>query len=228
MTIAPLRRYVLSGMAVATLAGCGSSLLRQPGVAPGEVTARKATTAQQTRRNLKYAVLYNFKSGASDSAVRRTGAEPYATLINVNGTLYGTTVGGGDKTNDGTVFSITKSGTEAVVYRFKGYTGAAVSDGSQPEAALLDVKGTLYGNTRFGGSRTTIGSDSGECGPSGCGTVFSIAPSGRERVLHSFTGSLGEDGSNPEAALIDVNGTLYGTTETGGKYEYGEVFSLAP
>jgi hypothetical protein len=82
-------------MAVAMLAGCGSSLLRQPGVAPGEVTARKATTAQQTRRNLKYAVLYNFKGGASDSAVRRTGAEPYATLINVNGTLYGTTETGG-------------------------------------------------------------------------------------------------------------------------------------
>jgi uncharacterized repeat protein (TIGR03803 family) len=197
MTIAPLRRYVLSGMAAAMLAGCGSSLLRQPGVAQGDVAPRKATTAQQTRRNLKYAVLYNFKGGASDGEYPLAGlislkgtlygttagggcdngegcgtvfsltpsgtetilhnfggskdwAEPYATLINVNGTLSGTTVSGGDKTNDGTVFSITKSGTEAVVYRFKGYTGAALSDGLGRRLRPLQLEHKLRRPGRIG------------------------------------------------------------------------------
>jgi uncharacterized repeat protein (TIGR03803 family) len=46
-----------------------------------------------------------------------------------------------------------------------------------------------------------------------------------ERVLHSFNGT---DGANPYAALIDVKGLLYGTTEVGGAYNYGVVFSLKP
>lgn len=48
---------------------------------------------------------------------------------------------------------------------------------------------------------------------------------GRERVLHTFDGS---DGSHPGAGLIDVGGTLYGTTYSGGAYAYGTVFSLKP
>ena len=50
--------------------------------------------------------------------------------------------------------------------------------------------------------------------PPGCGTVFSVTPSGQEKVLHAFAGA--SDGANPNAALIDVNGTLYGTTVHGG------------
>jgi hypothetical protein len=34
--------------------------------------------------------------------------------------------------------------------------------------------------------------------------------SGSEKVLHSF--GYGSDGATPLAGLIDVNGTLYGTT----------------
>ena len=60
-----------------------------------------------------------------------------------------------------------------------------------------------------------------------CGTVFSITTGGTEKVLHSF--GKGTDGSNPYAGLIDVNGTLYGTTVYGGAYDYyGTVFSLKP
>ena len=51
----------------------------------------------------------------------------------------------------------------------------------------------------------------------GCGTVFSVTPGGTEKVLHSF-GEAG-DGANPLwADLIDVSGTLYGTTNAGGSY----------
>jgi len=45
-------------------------------------------------------------------------------------------------------------------------------------------------------------------------------------VLYSF-GSSG-DGALPRAGLINVKGTLYGTTEVGGASGYGTVFSVSP
>jgi uncharacterized repeat protein (TIGR03803 family) len=44
-------------------------------------------------------------------------------------------------------------------------------------------------------------------------------------VLFSFDGS---DGAEPAASLIDVNGTLYGTTQDGGTHTGGTVFALSP
>ena len=50
------------------------------------------------------------------------GAEPFAGLTNVRGTLYGTTSEGGyrGETGDGTVFKITTSGKETVLWPFLG------------------------------------------------------------------------------------------------------------
>jgi hypothetical protein len=60
--------------------------------------------------------------------------------------------------------------------------------------------------------------------------VFSVTTSGVEKVLHNF-GDV-RDGYGPYSAVIDVNGTLYGTTECGGTYNScivgGTVFSLKP
>jgi uncharacterized repeat protein (TIGR03803 family) len=146
-------------------------------------------------------VLYHFKGGTD-------GAGPYAGLIDVNGTLYGTTISGGGPSNNGTVFSVSTTGTEHVLHRFAGAT-----DGAQPEAGLLDVNGTLYGTTTYGGGST------------GGGTVFKIDTAGNEQVVHRF-GS-GADGWGPAASLVDVNGTLYGTTLYGGGNDKGTVFSIS-
>jgi uncharacterized repeat protein (TIGR03803 family) len=89
-----------------------------------------------------------------------------------------------------------------VLYRFRGG-----SDGRNPQSGLIDVNGTLYGTTYFGGDGTG-------CYAPGCGTVYSISTSGTEKVLYAFKG--GSDGFFPVAGLIDVQGTLYGTTEEGG------------
>ncbi len=137
----------------------------------------------------------------------------------MKGTLYGTTWAGGKGEtilldNCGTVFTITPAGSERVLYSFQGG-----HDGSQPTASLLDVSGTLYGTTKGGGGY-------GAYCHGGCGTVFSITTSGKERVLHVF-GRGDSDGEIPEASLIDVNGTLYGTTEDGGKHGGGTVFSVS-
>jgi uncharacterized repeat protein (TIGR03803 family) len=61
------------------------------------------------------------------------------------------------------------------------------------------------------------------------GTVYSISTSGSESVLYTFAG--GSDGASPMASLLDVNGTLYGTTEYDGnkpKCNCGTVFALTP
>ena len=42
-------------------------------------------------------------------------------------------------------------------------------------------------------------------------------------TLASFNGS---NGANPEAGLTLIGNTLYGTTDEGGAYAYGTVFSL--
>jgi uncharacterized repeat protein (TIGR03803 family) len=158
-------------------------------------------------------VLHTFKGRSGD------GAYPYAGLINVRGTFYGTTSEGGTCSSFvggcGTVFSLTPSGTETVLYSFKG---SGSGDGNLPTMSLVDVKGTLYGTTYEGGAN---------CGSSGgCGTVFSITPSGAETVLHSFGRS--GDGANPYAGLglLNVKGTLYGTTIFGGANGDGTVFAI--
>jgi uncharacterized repeat protein (TIGR03803 family) len=159
----------------------------------------------------KEKVLHSFGRGSD-------GREPRAGLIDINGTLYGTTYSGGNYIHiSGTVFSITPGGTEKVLYSFGGGSGYG---GPNPAAGLVDVSGTLYGTTSRGGDL--------KCQDQyghGCGTVFSITPSGKEKVLYSFGGRSG-DGEGPMATLLNVNGTLYGTTLLGGAYNHGTVFSI--
>jgi uncharacterized repeat protein (TIGR03803 family) len=47
-----------------------------------------------------------------------------------------------------------------------------------------------------------------------------------ETVVYSFGG--GSDGVRPRAGLINVGGTLYGTTEGGGASNRGTVFAVTP
>jgi uncharacterized repeat protein (TIGR03803 family) len=164
-------------------------------------------------------VLHSFGKGTD-------GAYPYAGITDVHGTLYGTTWGGGSHSSCGdryggcgTVFSVTPRGTEALLHRFAGG-----SDGAYPQAALTEVNGRLYGTTAAGGGASGCAH--------GCGTIFSISTSGAETVLHSF--SKFSDGRVPLAALLHVNGTLYGTTVRGGMRSgncargCGTVFSFVP
>ena len=148
-------------------------------------------------------------------AGRPDGENPEAALINIKGTLYGTTATGGQHYG-GTVFSITTAGKEKTLYSFCSKHQCA--DGSGPESGLINVNGTLYGTTIYGGGTT-------QCGSIGCGTVFSVTTAGKEKVLYSF-GGRSADGANPYAGLINVNGTLYGTTAAGGTYGSGTVFAL--
>jgi len=146
-------------------------------------------------------VLYGFP-GAAD------GAYPSASLTRDSaGNLYGTA--GGGTSGWGVVYRVDSSGRQNVLYTFSG--GA---DGSTPIAGVIrDSAGTLYGTTLFGGA-------------SSWGVVYKVSPSGKETVLHTFTGSA--DGGYPRAGLIhDSAGSLYGTTSTGGAFGNGVVFKLS-
>jgi uncharacterized repeat protein (TIGR03803 family) len=174
----------------------------------------------------KYGTIYSITTAGNETVVYSfgdvpDGRYPLAGLVDVDGTLYGTTESGGSGSchgkrspfgrswvGCGTVFEISTSGGEKVLYSFTGK-----ADGAHPEAGLLAVNGALYGTTSAGGGHDA-------------GTVFRISPSGSESVLHSF--GQGSDGADPLAGLIDVNGTLYGTTASGGTDGDGTVFAMTP
>jgi uncharacterized repeat protein (TIGR03803 family) len=155
----------------------------------------------------KVRVLYSFHGGDD-------GAEPAGTLLAFNGTLYGTTEYGGAN-GDGTVFAVSPAGKEHVIYSFKGG-----SDGATPLlTGLVALDGKLYGTTNAGGDESCHYQDI-----VGCGTVFAVSTSGRERVLYRFKGK--PDGACPSGSLIAVGSTLYGTTDFGGTYNNGSAFTL--
>ena len=114
------------------------------------------------------------------------GVNPEAALVQAtDGNLYGTTSEGG-ASSDGTVFTITPSGTLTTIYNFCSLSNC--TDGSGPEGGLVQATdGYFYGTTAGGGA-------SGQYG-----TVFKITPGGTLTTLHSFDLT---DGSTPVAALV--------------------------
>jgi uncharacterized repeat protein (TIGR03803 family) len=147
------------------------------------------------------------------------GSYPLGALIlDANGSLYGTTHGGGSA-NYGTVFKVDQNGTETVLYSFTDST-----DGAYPQAGLIfDAAGNLYGTASLGGAG---------CNGQGCGVVFKLDTTGKETVLYSFKNF--PDGAYPEGGLIwDGKGNLYGTTSAGGiDHRYcngcGTIFKVSP
>jgi uncharacterized repeat protein (TIGR03803 family) len=153
-----------------------------------------------------------------------SGDWPFAGVVGYEGSLFGTTSYGGDlncgQFGCGTVYELTPPEaaggvwTETTVYQFTG------PDGSYPAAGLtVGPDGVLYGTTSFGGTGSC--SSYGEF--FGCGTVFQLTPPSSPdgtwtlSVLYSFT-SLNGDGAYPLAVVVGKNGTLYGTTESGGNF----------
>ena len=130
-------------------------------------------------------VLHDF-TGGSD------GGNPQAGLVDVHGTLYGTTYIGGTpgRRGKGIVYSIGTTGGEKVLHAF-----SPRSDQSHPRGDLIAVNGTLYGATLEGGGGTclTHGRDYG------CGTIYSITTTGKEKIVGTFSSDF--YGAFPEAGL---------------------------
>jgi uncharacterized repeat protein (TIGR03803 family) len=152
-------------------------------------------------------VLYSFLAAAD-------GGYPNGVIRSTGGDVLGTTSFGGDNTKCfkrgcGTIFRLSSTGNETVLYTFSGQP-----DGSEPLAGVIaDAVGNLYGTTFEGGAF-------------GFGTVFKLDKHRKETVLYSFSGTT--DGAYPLAGLVrDAAGNLYGTTQQGGAVGQGTVFELS-
>jgi uncharacterized repeat protein (TIGR03803 family) len=100
-------------------------------------------------------VLHSF----GDGSVTNDGANPVASLLlGYDGNFYGVTQAGGSA-GDGTIFSITSTGTETIIHHFGD--GTTANDGTGPVGSLHQgADGNFYGTTAMGGA--------------GFGTVFQI------------------------------------------------------
>jgi uncharacterized repeat protein (TIGR03803 family) len=166
-------------------------------------------------------LLYSFAGG-------NDGQYPAAAPISTGGEFYGTTALGGNGGchavhGCGTVYKLNASGHESILHVFKSGT-----DGEAPHG-LIDVGGNLIGTTTYGG---TSGCKSQHT--SGCGTVFELTPSGKERVLYRFPGNA--QGALPGSQLALFKGEFYGEASAGGsgKCYYadypgcGTIFKMRP
>jgi uncharacterized repeat protein (TIGR03803 family) len=147
-----------------------------------------------------YTVMHNFDCDF--------GCEIEGDLIYYDGALYGMTTEGGED-DDGVVFSITLDVEPiySVLHNFDE------DNGDEPDGSLLEVDGTLYGLTEYGGSNDD-------------GVIFSLTTGASPvyTVLHHFNEST--DGGYPNGTLIEDGGILYGTTDEEGEYGYGTVYSI--
>jgi len=142
-------------------------------------------------------------------------------FLNSN-TLYGTTYYGGSSSN-GTVFKVNTDGSGYTLLKSfsalsnQPYQTQTNSDGAWPQAGLVLSNGILYGTTMNGGFY-------------GGGTVFKIQTDGLGfGVLKHFPwqgGAVSTNTSHPQADLVLVGNTLYGTSYYGGTSNTGTIFKL--
>ncbi len=138
-------------------------------------------------------VVHNFGVDVEDG-----GAPMGALVFDNTGTLWGTTLQGGDSVR-GTLYKVTPDGTESVVWAFGGF-----QDGAFPEdGVVFDGTGNLYG---------TLPTDGSE----GPGMIFKWSIAGQsESIVYAFPGL--PAGRGPSGLLaFDAGGHMYGTTSSGG------------
>lgn len=160
-----------------------------------------------------YKVLHRFNPATND------GRSPYAGLaMDAAGNLYGNTLAGGAHTF-GTIFKLAFTGDRWKETQL--YTFPHCPEGCAPSGTMVfDKAGNLYG-TANGGIAA--------CGGYYCGTIFKMTPqkngTWKYSVVYKFHGT---DGDGPIAVILDGNGHLFGTTQSGGKYNLGVAFEITP
>ena len=183
-----------------------------------------------------FTVLHTF-TGGQDGSRPLTGV-----VVDRSGNLYGVTYLGGYSGGScatvpkgcGVVYKLTNRHPGwifSTLYTFKG-----PPDGNYPAGVVIGPDGTLYGATYGGG---IVNQGSCVLGVNGCGTVFRVRPPATrctailcpwdETVLYAFTGENGDAGGPYNGDLLfDSAGSIYGTTEWGGAYQWGAAYKLTP
>ncbi len=167
------------------------------------------------------------------------GEESKSPLVaDASGALYGTTSLGGTGFTfpEGTVYRLVPQGgqnwTMEVLYTFGADTIAEAEQGGAPAGPLvIDADGAVWGvTTLFGNPKCQEGE--------GCGTLFKLTPPAktgqawRFMLVHKFSGR--SDGGfagweNAQSGLtLGPDGTIYGTTPSGGTHGAGTAFAVTP
>ncbi len=160
--------------------------------------------------------LYSFTGGTD-------GYVPSGQLVQgTDGNFYGVTRRNALQGNFlyGTIFKITPGGALTTLYALNPFV--VYTDGAYPYAGLIQGSdGNFYGTTSEGYDITV----NGVTYNNGNGTVFQITPAGTLATLTALNGS--DDGAYPEAALVEgSDGSLYGTTTSGGPDGQGTIFRI--
>lgn len=164
-----------------------------------------AAIAAQSAPAQTFKSLYSFTGGNDGGGP----LGPFA--IDAEGNLYSATAYSQNGIGGGTVFKLSQAGKLSVLHSF---TGGENGDGANDSSGVIrDLAGDIYGTTQTGGFNNQ-------------GVVFKVTKSGKESVLHRFTG--GSDGMEPTAGLVrDSAGNLYGTTGGGARcVACGTVFKV--
>jgi len=142
---------------------------------------------------------YQFAGGLSGD-----GTEPVGSLIQASdGNLYGATYGGGTD-NSGTVFRVTLTGAESVVYAF-GFGG----DAANPNGSLIQASdGNIYGLAFSGGALNY-------------GALYEVSLAGAETVVTSFLAPSATQGYYPVDIVQATDANLFVTFSGGGAYGSG-------
>ena len=174
--------------------------------------------APQSRGGVwKERILYNFTSGESGN--------PTSLIMGKDGTLYGA---GYNENYPGFIFRL-KPPVKGGGWQYEVlHTFSNDSDGVFVQGIALDAEGNIYGTTELGGDLS--------CGNGiGCGTVFELQRPTQKggqwvhSMLYMFGQGGNEDAIEPFAGVtLDKEGTIYGTTDGGGIYDYGTVYRLNP
>ena len=119
------------------------------------------------------------------------------------------------KSGDGTVFEISSTGTESILYSFTNQ-----ADGGFPVTGLaLDSSNNLYGNT---GNTYQYETNNYE---NGFGTMFKINSSGLTTL---FTFNYIDGLSSLGNPVLDAQGNIYGVSQFGGSKGFGIAYKLIP
>lgn len=163
-----------------------------------------AFLAAQPAQAQSYTILYSFQCEPND------GAYPLGIVRDGTGNLYGISAEGGNQ-GYGTIFELSATGAESVLHSFAG----SPKDGQAPVGGLIrDGAGNLYGATVAGGAF-------------GYGSVFKLAVTGQETLMHSFLGTRA-DGQSPAGGVVrDTGGNFYGLSG-GGVFKKGVVYKITP
>jgi uncharacterized repeat protein (TIGR03803 family) len=152
-------------------------------------------------------VVYSFKGYPSDSAYAASGLFQAS-----SGNFYGTSEFGGPE-NKGTVFEVSPSGIETVLYSF----GSVANDPAFGYSSLVESDdGNFYGVSYLGGTSNE-------------GAVFKITPEGILTLAHSFTGGPSDGMFLYQRGLLKgKDGNFYGVAGSGGPKGGGIVYKLTP